>query len=229
MATSAVFGLSVGTALGLIVMSTVPTTLSSGVVMTHIAGGHVQTAFLLTVLLNVLGVFTVPFMLQLILENAGIISLSPWPMLRQLMLIILVPFFLGIVAKRIIQKPAKSWLTKYVSSSCVIILVWMVISSSIESLKELDLLSVALMLISVLVVLGVLILLCHLSKYVCSIGNQDYIALLFTASGKTLPVAVGVLTVLDQPVGLALVTCIIFHFLQLFVSSIIASRIGATK
>jgi sodium/bile acid cotransporter 7 len=41
-----------------------------------------------------------------------------------------------------------------------------------------------------------------------------------------LPVAIGALAALKQPIGLAMVVCIVFHFLQLFLDSIIASKMG---
>ena len=56
--------LPIGAAMGLVVMATVPPTLSSGIVMTGIAGGNVAKALFLTILLNLVGVFTVPFLLQ---------------------------------------------------------------------------------------------------------------------------------------------------------------------
>ena len=49
---------------GLVVFYTVPTTISSGVVLTEQAEGNVALALLLTVVSNIVGVFTIPVMLQ---------------------------------------------------------------------------------------------------------------------------------------------------------------------
>lgn len=213
-----------GAALGLIVMASVPATLSSGIVMTVIAGGDGIKALVLTILLNLLGVFTIPFILQLILENIGLLSLSPWSMLRQLILIVLLPFVIGMMFKRLMRIPPRHIVLKYLPSVCVIATVWMSVSASSATLKELSLPVIALIVLGAACVHAVLILLCWASRLVYRSQREEWLALLFTASQKTLPVAVGVLTLLHQPTGLALVACILFHFMQLFADSIIASR-----
>lgn len=215
-----------GAAMGLIVMATVPSTLSSGIVLTQIAGGNAAKALFLTILLNLIGVFTIPFMLQLTLDSVGIISISPLPLLKQLILIILIPFIVGMLLKSVARIPSRHWLLRYFPSSCVIATVWMSVSSSVDTLKELDLQLLLLIVIGAVAVHGTLLLLCWFSKYLYRPERSSWPALLFTASQKTLPVAVGVLASLNQPIGMAVVVCIIFHFLQLFIDSIIASRIG---
>lgn len=216
-----------GAALGLIVMATVPATLSSGIVMTVIAGGDGTKALVLTIVLNLLGVFTIPFILQLILENIGILSLSPWPMLQQLILIVLLPFVTGMMSKRFIRIPPRHIVLRYLPSICVIGTVWMSVSASSDTLKELSLSVFGLIVLGAASIHAALILLCWLSRQLYRSQRAEWLALLFTASQKTLPVAVGVLSLLHQPAGLALVACILFHFIQLLVDSVIASRLGS--
>jgi solute carrier family 10 (sodium/bile acid cotransporter), member 7 len=215
-----------GAALGLIVMATVPATLSSGIVMTVIAGGDGFKALVLTVLLNLLGVFTIPFLLQLTLEHIGILSLSPWSLLRQLILIVLLPFIIGMTSKRMIRIPPRHIVLRYLPSTCVIATVWMSVSASGETLKELNPSLLALIALNAACLHAVLILLCWLSRLLYRPQREEWLALLFTASQKTLPVAVGALTLLHQPAGLALVACILFHFIQLFADSLLASRLA---
>jgi len=226
LAVASALALPVGAVMGLVVMSTVPPTLSSGIVMTQIAGGNVPKALFLTILLNLVGIFTIPFMLQLTLESVGIISISPWPLLKQLILIVLIPFLVGMVAKLVIHIPSHHWALRYLPLSCVIGTVWMSVSASVDTLKNINLLLLLLLVVGALAVHGTLMLLCWLSRYVYRPEANEWRALLFTASQKTLPVAIGVLVALDQPIGLAMVACIVFHFLQLFLDSIIASRLG---
>lgn len=226
LAVVSVVSLPVGAALGLVVMATVPPTLSSGIVMTRIAGGHVAKALFLTILLNLIGVFTIPFMLQLTLGSAGTIAISPLPLLKQLILIVLIPFLAGMVLKPVIRIPSHHWLLRYLPSSCVIATVWMSVSASADTLKALNVQLSLLIIVAAFVVHAALLLLCWLSRYLYRPGRSEWLALLFTASQKTLPVAVGVLAALNQPIGLAMVACIIFHFIQLFIDSMIASRMG---
>ena len=58
LATVSLFELPADVALGLVVMATVPPTLSSGIVMTQVAGGNVPKALFLTILLNLIGVLS---------------------------------------------------------------------------------------------------------------------------------------------------------------------------
>jgi len=218
--------LPVGAAMGLVVMATVPPTLSSGIVMTQIAGGNVPKALFLTILLNLVGIFTIPFMLHLTLESVGIIAISPWPLLQQLILIVLIPFLVGTVVKLVIHIPPRHWLLKYTPLLCVIGTVWMSVSASADTLRDINLLLLLLLVAGAFAVHGALLLLCWLSRYLYRPEPSEWRALLFTASQKTLPVAIGVLAALEQPIGLAMVACIVFHFLQLFLDSIIASRMG---
>lgn len=212
-----------GLALGLVVISTVPATLSSCIVITQIAGGSGPKALIITILLNIIGVFSIPFILELILEQMDLISLSPWPLLQQLLLIILLPFVIGILSRSIFQQQGNQWLLAYLPSTCVIGTVWLSMSASTETLGQLNLPLLLWIILASISIHGGLMLLCWLSRFLHPSERGEWLALLFTASQKTLPVAVGVLTALEQPAGLALLACILFHFQQLFIDSILAS------
>ena len=222
-------GLPVAAAMGLVVMATVPPTLSSGIVMTRIAGGNAAKALFLTILLNLIGVVTVPYLLQLLLQSLGDVSLSPLSLLRQLLLIVVLPFAAGALARTWVRLPPRHWLLRYLPSLCVVATVWMAVSASAPALGRLDgglLVTIAL---ASLAIHASLLLLCLLVRPLYRAAPADWIALLFPVSQKTLPVAVGILAGLDGSAGLALVACILFHFVQLFTDSVIAARLGRRR
>lgn len=212
-------------AIGLIITATVPSTLSSGIVLTQLANGDGLKALFLTILLNLLGVFTIPFMLPVVLGNVGTLDLSPWPLLKQLLIIVLLPFVLGMLGRRILQFSPRHWLIRFLPSSCVIITVWMSVSASSDTLREISLSLIGAIIVASLLLHGALLLLCLGSRRLYQPERGEWIALLFTASQKTLPVAIGVLAALNQPIGVALVACILFHFMQLLVDSMLAARL----
>lgn len=218
---------STGAAVGLLVMSAVPSTLTSGIVMTGIAGGNVVMALLLTIVLNLVGVFSIPFVLQYAFDAIGAVELSPWSLLAKLVLLVLVPFTLGMVSRRLIEIPPRHWVLRYLPSTCVIATVWMSMSSSAGALRDIDLASAVLILVGAAVIHGTLLLLCWLARLVLRPDFGHWVALLFTASQKTLPVAIGVLASLDFPIAIAVLASVLFHFLQLLADSLLASRIGA--
>lgn len=61
------FPMDRGTAIGLFLVAVMPTTMSSGVVMTGMAGGNMAHALLITVLASGLSVLTIPLSLGLLL------------------------------------------------------------------------------------------------------------------------------------------------------------------
>lgn len=225
LAAVSVLPLPLGAAIGIVVMATVPPTLSSGIVMTGIAGGNVVKALYLTVVLNLVGVFTIPYMLHLTLGSVGLVEISPLPLLRQLVLLVLVPFLLGMLAKRALGLAPAPWV-KLLPTLCVIGTVWMSVSASVETLRVLSLELLVMITFGALIVHLTLLLLCWLARFVYRPTNSEWIALLFPVAQKTLPVAIGVLAAMGEPLGLAVVACILFHFLQLFIDSMIASRLG---
>jgi len=213
-------------AMGLVVMATVPPTLTSGIVMTQLAGGNAPKALFLTILLNLVGVFSIPFMLQLTLGGAGLVEVSPFPMFKQLVLLVLVPFGLGALIRSFVREPSRHWFLRYLPSACVIATVWVSASASSGTLKTLDSGLLLLVLIGAFLIHGALLLLCYLARYLYRPGRDEWLALLFTASQKTLPIALGVLALIEPTIGAAMVACIVFHFLQLFIDSMIASRMA---
>ncbi len=217
------FSVPADVALGLVVMATVPPTLSSGIVMTQVAGGNAPKALFLTIALNLTGVFTIPFMLQLTLGSAGLVSVSPVLMFKQLVLLVLVPFTIGALFRALSARPSRHWLLRYLPSACVITTVWASASASSDMLKALDLGLFVQVLVGAFIIHAALLTLCWLARALYRPDRGEWLALLFTASQKTLPIALGVLAVMQQSVGTAMVACLVYHFLQLFMDSMIAS------
>ena len=224
LAAATLLGLPAVTALGLVVMASMPPTLSSGVILTENAGGHTLWAMLLTILLNLAGIFTVPFMLDLTLEAGAEVAVAPWPLLWRLLGLVLLPFVIGGVLRRLIARKAPGWV-RYVPSSCIILTVWMSMSASRATLLELTLGALVLIAVGSLLVHGGLLGVCAAAGRGLKLAAGERIALLFVVSQKTLPVAIGVLTALNVPIASALVVCIVFHFLQLMVDALLAARL----
>ncbi|MBY4679029.1 bile acid:sodium symporter [Marinobacterium arenosum] len=225
LAAASLAGLSVGASLGLIVKATVPSTLSTCIVLTQLSGGYALWALVMTIVLNIVGVFSIPFMLQLTLEQAGAISIDPLALLWKLMLMVLLPFLAGLLLRRLATVDPQHLLLQYLPSSCVILTVWMSLSSSSEVFAQLELKSLTLIALASVAVHLLLMLIAWLAGRLMRLEWQALVALVFTASQKTLPVAVSVLAALNQSLGEALLVCVTFHFLQLFIDSLLPGRI----
>jgi len=210
-------GLGPDLALGLLVMALAPPTLSSCVVLTGAAGGKSLWALFMTLGLNLLGIFSIPLLLTLLVGDAT--GFSPWALLGKLLTIVLLPFLCGLLLRPMLRGWSRRGWLNLVPTLCVVLTVWMTLSHSRALLLQLSLAQLA--------GIGALAVLLHLTLMGVSLlaarglrlEREEGYALLFTASQKTLPVAVSVLVGLGAPTGVAVISCILFHFGQLMLDS----------
>ena len=99
-------------------------TLSSGVVITGISRGNTVLALFLTVSLNILGIFTMPFTLDLCLRAAGSVDIDQLALLVKLLCFVLLPFAIGKSVRTISRKSRVSPNWNYVNSSRIILAVY---------------------------------------------------------------------------------------------------------
>ena len=88
---------------GFLIFCCMPTTINSGVALAQSAKGSFALALLLTVTSNLIGIFTAPYFLSLLLSVADV-SIDPSKLLAKLMLMILLPLSIG---KALREKSAK--------------------------------------------------------------------------------------------------------------------------
>ncbi|KAK9820543.1 hypothetical protein WJX72_011453 [[Myrmecia] bisecta] len=227
-------------AFGLAVFCCMPTTLSSGVALTQAVGGNTALALLLTVGTNLLGIFTMPFVLcNLLGTGSGTVALSPGPLLRSLIKTILVPLLCGAAARQYIPGVAKAVdgnkrALSMLSAVLLSLVPWMQISRAVTS----DV-AVSVGALVAVVAAGVAIHLLYLAFNTAAVralgiggrsGPQAVAiqrALVLVGSQKTLPIAVVVLNsctaILGSSVGLAVIPCVGSHLLQILVDSILVS------
>ena len=86
--------------IGLFLVLVMPTTMSSGVVMTGAAGGNIAPALLITVVANSLSVVTIPFSLALLLQTVESVPIDKARMMIQMALLVLLPLVLGLFLNR---------------------------------------------------------------------------------------------------------------------------------
>ena len=217
--------------IGLTVFCTMPTTLSSGVALVSQGGGNAALALLLTVLTNLIAVFSVPFVLGLVLDAADV-TLSPLPMLAKLVCLILAPLIVGKVGRERSAKFAafgarRKAEVNRANSVALMAIVWFKVSQSAKHIR-----SIAPPQAAYVVMLGCAL---HCALLALNTGalaalalpKEEYRAVLLMASQKTLPMAVTVISLFPTSVGqqgLIVIPCIISHLSQLFIDAAIVSR-----
>lgn len=231
-------------ALGLAVFCCGPTTLSTGVTLTGVVGGNTALALLLTVGSNLLSIFTMPFILPFVLSSAGVghLSLSPWPLLKQLLLIILLPLAAGSLVRSQFQEVAhfvdtQRKLVQYCTAFLLSLVPWMQVSMAVSQQVSLSGGAICTILLAG-AGLHLLMMLFNMSATrLLKLGGADPIeaaraswAIVLVCSQKTLPVAIVVLSKmgssLGESAGLAVIPCVICHLLQIVMDSLMVSHIA---
>jgi sodium/bile acid cotransporter 7 len=222
---SKVLHLSLPLTMGLIIISCVPPTISSGIVITEVSRGNAVLALFLTIGLNMLGILSMPFMLDFCLHAAGPIDIDQAALLFKMLFFVLLPFIIGKLLRTLRANTIISPLWSYINSSCVIITVYASVAQSQETFKGLDLNDYVIVLASVAIVHIALLLINTLTGKLLKLSSADGKALIFVASQKTLALGVAVIANVKIDTGSAIIVCLMFHFFQLFLDSFLASAL----
>jgi solute carrier family 10 (sodium/bile acid cotransporter), member 7 len=216
--------------IGLFLVSVMPTTMSSGVVMTGAAGGNIAHALLITVLANSLSIVTIPFSLALLLQTVGSVPIDKVRMMIQMALLVLLPLLLGLFLR-----PKQGALLTSVQrgipvlNQCLILaIVWMGVSDARATVlsggaQVLIILVIAFVFHSILLTAGFLaIRLFHLPR-----GRME--SVLFMGGQKTLPLSVLLQVKLFPQYGLALAFCVLHHFIHLMMDGYLVGRLNRMR
>jgi sodium/bile acid cotransporter 7 len=236
---------------GMALFAAMPTTTTSGVVMTTEAGGNVALSVLLAVGTNLVGVATSPFFVAAALESsdggggggggggadAQRVEIDPIELLWKLALSILLPLLAGKALRRFkrVENFTKSnkLRLKLFSSFLLIAVPWMSISAASDLLAATNG-----GLVAALAALGIALhaLLLVFNYFCCMLMNRgpsglhiglaERKAVVVNASQKTLNTAVAVIALLPSSVGdkgLITVPCIIAHFAQIIMDAFIVA------
>ncbi len=222
--------------LGLALFVCMPTTLSSGIALTTQAKGNAALALLLTVVTNLAGIFTIPFVLVAVLGTLGQVELSAWDLLGKLCLSILLPLLVG----RWLRCHLLSWIDKnrsriiLLSNLALISIPWMKFSESSDRLATVAVSNLLILVVAGLVVHATFLLLNTVVTKLLRLELAQRKAVVLMASQKTLPVALTVLALIPDSAlsadvkGLIAIPCITSHLGQIFVDAVIATRWSAT-
>ena len=210
---------------GLVVISAMPPTLSSGIVMTENAEGNTFLSMTLTIGYNLLGVFTLPLILPWIFSAGGNIDTNPLRMLINLILLVVVPFFIGFSGKKWTRVKLPGWIG-YIPSICVLLLLLSFFSSSYAYLKAFP---VRVLLMSAVGCVAAHLILLAVMWYggkLFRCPEGDCKAMIFTGASKTLTLGLTTLAIMKADNGEAVVPCLIFYFLQMLIDSTLAGKMG---
>lgn len=228
-------------AVGLTIFCSVPTTLGVGVALTQEAKGDKIMSLFMTVVSNMLGIVTIPFLLQIYLANASLgpskVQLDPEKLAYRLSLTVLAPTIFGMLCRQYIPRVAplvdhyKAELGMF-SMANLMTIVWMSLSGARNLIFEQNPVEILVLFIVAVLIhlfyLGInyLLLIKVFHRY---IPLKQAISVLIMASQKSSPVALSVIAVVAKTTsakGLLTIPCVLGQIGQIFVGSLITRHLA---
>jgi len=221
--------LDTGVKIGIFLVAVMPTTLSSGVVMTKVAGGNMAHALVITILSNGLAVFSIPLVLSFLLNLVGgktDIAFDRTAMMLKITGLVILPLFIGLAAKYFTRNFSQKLTTKLqLMNPCLIYsIVWMALSparGAILSSGQMIGWIVGL----AFVFHGVLLASAGLLSWGLRLGPGRRESVIFMGGQKTLPLSVILQVSLFPQYALALVVCVVHHIVHLLMDGYLVGKL----
>ena len=226
--------LPAGIAVGLFLVAVMPTTLSSGVVMSGAAGGNMAHALVITIVANALAIFTIPLTLTLLVQESvesGAISIDKAALMVKLGALVLVPLLLGLAGKALLDRRltarARQTLTsglQRLNQVLILLIVWMALSGSRDAilLSGTRLGIIALLSVgfhgALLAAAGLLVW-----RFRVPAGRRE--SVIFMGAQKTLPLSILLQVSLFPHYPDALTVCVVHHLLHLMMDGALVDRL----
>lgn len=222
--------LPTGVRIGLLLVAVMPTTLSSGVVMTAAAGGNMAHALMITILANGLAVVSIPFSLGLLLPligSGGAVVIDKAMIMLKIGLLVLLPLAAGVLLKLYAAPLVRKVQAKVqiINQAFILGIVWIALSQT-----RAVILGSGGMLGGVVVLAFAFHALLLLAGFAltraagCGPGRRE--SVIFMGAQKTLPLSVLLQVSLFPQYGLALVVCVVHHIVHLLMDSYLVGRLG---
>jgi len=219
---------------GLIVLSLLPTSLVSHIVLCHIAGGNSALSTVNTVISNIVSLLTIPLFLSFFLAKT--VELSFLSLMSHLFFIILLPIILSQLTQLTFPVIIKTHKKKFTFLAQCIVLTFIYIGFSVNKalLSNFASISHSLPITSQLSFIILLVVTIHFSLlgtaylfgYWFKFALSEKISLLFSASQKTLPVGMSLMVTLFPNGKNASLILIFYHIFQLLFDSFLSQRLS---
>lgn len=220
---------------GIWLLAILPTTVSSAIVFSSVAGGHVSNAIFSTVLSNVLSVLIVPSIAVAYLAAEGSDEIALSPLFGKLALLIIFPLILGQLLRWCMTELATlvAKRTKKLSSGIILFIVFAAFSNSVDSgfLDQLSGSAVAAVVAATVSLLLLVSVAVWYSAHMIGLNQAQQITAFFCGSQKSLATGLPLLSsVLAASSGAldpaaALIPLMCYHPAQLVVAGWFSQRL----
>jgi sodium/bile acid cotransporter 7 len=221
--------LDTGVLIGIFLVAVMPTTLSSGVVMTGAAGGNMAQALAITILANGLAIFTIPVALSLLLNLLGgsaVVVIDKPAIMIKLGFYVLLPLCAGLTLKLMARSLVDRFAYRLQLPNQLLILaiVWMAMSQARDAIVSGGE-SVGVIILLVFSFHGILLAAAGGFTKLLKLGKGRRESVIFMGGQKTLPLAIILQVSLFPKYGLALVVCVLHHMTHLLMDGYLVGRL----
>jgi sodium/bile acid cotransporter 7 len=217
---------------GFLFLCVLPSTVSSSVVLTSVAGGNTPGALFNAALSNIVGVVLTPVLVHLLMQASG--HAAPFgPLLLKICLLTLLPFSIGMFLRRYLKKQVdanKQWVNR-ICNAIILLIVYTAFCESVENkIWTVYGISLTVKVLGLVVVLftGMSLLVygvCRASQ----LRRPDAIAAYFCSVKKTLAMGVPLATLIfgqRNDLSLILLPIMFYNPFQLLVNGLIANQLA---
>ena len=217
---------------GFLYLCVLPSTVSTSVVLTSVAGGNTAAAILSAAFSNIVGVILTPLLVSLLIHATGKTgSGSLGPLLLDITMLTLLPFALGAGLRPFVRHwvdANKKWVNR-ISNSVILFFVYSAFCDSVKERiwHEYGLLLTVQILLCVAALFGIVSLLIYLATHLARLNREDTIACYFCSVKKTLAMGVPLAMLIfgaRTDLSLILLPIMFYHPFQLFTNGILANQ-----
>lgn len=214
---------------GLVLVAVMPSTLSSGVVMTGAAGGNMAHALFVTIMANCLAVFSIPVVLSWLLAAQDLeksISIDKAAMMFRIARLVIFPLAVGMLLQIVARHKIAPLQSKVhmLNQILVLMIVWMGICQSRPTLisggQAIAPIAAMTFCYHLLLVGGAM-----MTSKMAGIGVGRRESVIFMGGQKTLPLSIILQVSLFPTYGLALAVCVLHHIIHLIMDAYLVERL----
>src|SRR3984885_1746795 len=216
---------------GFLYLCVLPSTVSTSVVLTSVAGGNTAAAILSAAFSNIVGVILTPILVSLLMHATGKTgSDSRVHLLLAITTLTLLPFAAGVALRSFVRQSVdanKIWVNR-ISNSVILFFVYSAFCDSVKEKiwQQYGLVLTAQILLCVIALFGTVSLLIYFASHLARLNREDSIACYFCSVTTTLamgiPLAILIFGSRDD-LSLILLPIMFYHPFQLFINGILAN------
>ena len=221
--------LDTGIVIGLFLVAAMPSTLSSGVVMTAAAGGSAAHALVTTIAANSLAVFTIPYCLSLLLMTIGLstaVTIDKAAIMLKIGMLVILPLAAGMTARHFWPTLLRRLEPKInlANQFLILFVVWIALSQTRDMLVGGGA-TVAIVVTLAVVYHGLLLLAAWGLVRLAGRERGRRESVLFMGGQKTLPLSIILQMSLFPQYGVALIVCVLHHIVHLMMDGYLVERL----